>query len=223
MTLLQEILVLVRKEVVLEWRQRYALNGILLYVVSTVIISYMSFALRGDTISPATWNALFWIILLFTSVNAVAKSFMQERYGRFIYYYTLVSPQGIILSKIVYNFLLMLVLSVVGFGFYSLMLGNEATDLPLFLLNLVLGSFGFASTLTMISGIASKAGNNSVLMTILSFPIIIPLLLMLIRISRNALDGLDWSASTDEVGILLAINAIVLTLSYILFPYLWRS
>lgn len=223
MYLLKEIQALLRKEILLEWRQKYALNGMLLYVVSTVLICYMSFNLRGDNIGPATWNTLYWIILLFASVNAVAKSFMQERYGRFLYYYTLVSPQGIILSKIVYNSLLMLVLSLVGYGFYSLMLGNPVQDNTLFLGNIILGAIGFSTTLTMISGIASKAGNNSVLMAILSFPVIIPMLLMLMKVSKNAMDGLERAASMDEIVTLIAINMIVITLSYILFPYLWRS
>jgi heme exporter protein B len=223
MWLIQEIKSLLHKEILLEWRQRYALNGMLLYIVSTVLICYMSFNLRGDAMNMATWNTVYWIILLFTSVNAVAKSFMQERYGRFIYYYTLVSPQGIILSKIVYNSILMLVLALVGYSFYSLMLGNPVEDHFLFLSSILLGAVGFSTTLTMVSGIASKAGNNSVLMAILSFPVIIPMLLMLMKVSKNAMDGLDRASSFDEILTLLAINAIVVSLSYVLFPYLWRS
>src|SRR3712207_2036871 len=132
MLLFKETQALLFKEILLEWRQKYALNGMLLYIVSTVLICYMSFNLRGGSITPTTWNTVFWIILLFTSVNAVAKSFMQERYGRFIYYYTLVSPQGIILSKIMYNSLLMLLLAFVGYGFYSIMLDNPVQDHFLF-------------------------------------------------------------------------------------------
>jgi heme exporter protein B len=75
----------------------------------------------------------------------------------------------------------------------------------------------------MVSGIATKAGNNSVLMAVLSFPVIIPMLVLLIRVSKNAMDGLDRGLSSDEIITLLAINAIVLAVSYILFPYLWRS
>lgn len=221
--LAKEVGALIRKEIVLEWRQRYALNGMLLYVVSTVLICYMSFSLSAGSIQKPTWNTLYWIILLFAAVNAVAKSFMQERYGRFLYYYMLVSPQGIIVSKIVYNAILMLVLSLVGYGFYSLMLGNPVEDHFLFIAAILLGAAGFSTTLTMVSGIASKAGNNSVLMAILSFPVIIPMLLMLMKVSKNAMDGLERAASSDEILTLAAINMIVITLSYILFPYLWRS
>ncbi|MDQ3395560.1 MAG: heme exporter protein CcmB [Bacteroidota bacterium] len=221
--LLKEISILLKKEIILEWRQRYALNGMLLYVVSTIMVVYMGFNLKGSTLQPVTWNALFWIIMLFTAVNAVAKSFNQERYGRFIYYYTLVSPQGIILSKILYNALLMIFLTGLGILVYSLILGNPVNDIGLFIVTILLGAIGFSTTMTLVSGIAAKAGNNATLMAILSFPVIIPMILMVIRVSGNAIDGLDRSVSFDEILTLLAINAIVVSVSYLLFPYLWRS
>ena len=147
--LFKEIGALFQKELTLEWRQRYALNGILLYVVSSIFICYLSFNLRTGQIEPITWNALFWIIMLFSAVNAVAKSFMQERYGQVIYYYTLASPESIILAKILYNTLLMLLLAFLGYAFYSLVLGNPVADHGLFIATLVLGALGFSGTLTM--------------------------------------------------------------------------
>ncbi|MEQ9438213.1 MAG: heme exporter protein CcmB [Cyclobacteriaceae bacterium] len=219
----KEIMLLLRKEVVLEWRQRYALNGILLYVVSAVFVCYLSFNLQSGRLQVVTWNALFWIIMLFAAVNAVAKSFVQERAGRAIYYYTVASPQGIILSKIIYNTLLLLLLATICLLVYIVVMGNPIQNGGLFALNLLLGAAGFSVTLTMVSSIASKANNHSSLMAILGFPVIIPILLMVIKVSKNALDGLALSVSYDEMIILVAINAIVIALSYILFPYLWRT
>lgn len=221
--MLREITVLIRKEMTLEWRQKYALNGILLYVVSAVFITYLSVGAKMGALSIPTWNALYWIIILFSAVNAVAKSFVQEHQGRQLYYYMIASPEAVILSKMIYNTGLTLLLSLLGYGVFSLILGNPVQDKGLFLLNLVLGAMGFSASLTMVSGIASKAGNNATLMAILSFPIIIPILMMAIRISKNALDGLDWSVSVDKLLTLIAINAIVAVTGYILFPYLWKS
>ncbi len=221
--LFKEILYLIQKDFVLEWRQKYAFNGMLLYVGSTVFICFLSFGIRSNALAEPVWNALLWIILLFTSVNAIAKSFMQESRGRLLYFYSIVSPQGIILAKIIYNTFLMLVLGVLCFVFYAFVLGNPVQDVPMFLLSLLLGAIGFSTSLTMISGIASKAANGSTLMAILSFPVIVPMLLMLIKMSKNAMDGLDRGSSLDELLTLLAINMIVVTVSYILFPYLWRT
>ena len=217
--IIKQIRYLIAKEIKLELRNKYALGGILLYVVSTIFVSYLCFK---RIVTPATWNALFWIILLFASINAIAKSFITETKGRLLYIYTLASPQAVILSKIIYNSILLLVLSGLCLLVYSLFVGNIIQDSALFLLTLALGSFGFSSLLTMVSAIASKTGNNFTLMAILSFPIIMPLLMVLIKLSKNALDGLErWDV--HYLLILLCINVIIIVLSYLLFRYLWRD
>jgi len=195
----------------------------LLYLVSTIFVCYLSFRLKVNKLEPITWNTLFWIIQLFTAVSAIAKSFTQERAGRLLYYYTLASPVGVILSKMIYNTALMLGLSLVGFGVYAFVMGNPVGDLGMYLVSIVLGAMGFAGTLTMVAGIASKAENSPTLMSVLSFPIILPMLLMLLKLSKNALDGLDWNSSSDEILTLLALNGIVWILSLILFPFIWKS
>ncbi|MDN3687073.1 heme exporter protein CcmB [Cyclobacterium jeungdonense] len=219
----KEIVLLVRKEAVLEWRQKYAINGILLYVISAVFITYLSMGAGKGNLGVPVWNALYWIIILFSSVNAVAKSFVQEHQGRQLYYYMIASPEAIILSKTIYNTLLTLLLALLGYGVFGIVFGNPVADQPLFLLNLFLGAMGFSASLTMVSAIASKTSNNGTLMAILSFPVLIPILLMAIQVSKNAIDGLDREINAEKILTLLAINAIVAVSSYILFPYLWRS
>ncbi len=221
--MLISVIALLKKDLLLEWRQRYALNGILLYIASTVFICYLSIGLKTTKISPLTWNAILWIILLFASVNAVAKSFLQEKSGRLLYYYSIASPQEIILSKMIYNSGLLLVLSSIAYLFYSIVLGNPVEDGLLFFINVLIGAVGFSTTFTMISAIASKADNSSTLMTILSFPIIIPMLLILMKISKNAIDGLALSVSYNGLMMLCALNVMMIALAYILFPFLWRS
>jgi heme exporter protein B len=221
--LFKEISVLIRKEIILEWRQRYAINGIFLYAISTVFICYMSFRLKTNQLNPIVWNVLFWIIMLFTAVSAIAKSFLQESEGRQLYYYTLVSPEAIIISKMAYNTLLMSLMSMVCYGFYALVMGNPVENQLLFIANMLLGSVGFSCTLTMIAAIAAKADNRTTLMAVLSFPVILPLLLLLLKVSKNAIDGLAWSVSYDAIILIVAINTIVVAVAYMLFAYLWRS
>ena len=204
----------------LEWRLKYSFSGILIYVISTIFICYLSFK---QIIDPPTWNALFWIILLFAAVNAVAKSFMQESKGLQLFYYTLLNPQHVILAKSIYNMMLLLVVSLLSFLFYMLFMGNIVQNTPMFLIGLLLGSSGLSSVLTLVSAIAAKTNNSSALMAILSFPILLPLLMTIIKFSKNAMDGLNWSVNYPNLIILLAINLLVITLAYLLFPYLWRE
>jgi heme exporter protein B len=123
MKLVDQTWELFKKEVVLEWRSKYAFNGVLLYVVSTVFVCYIAFNLTpGFDKSEGykvVWNVLFWIIILFASVNAIAKSFLQESKSRLLYYYSIASPHAIILSKTLYNILLMSLLSVLALLVYA--------------------------------------------------------------------------------------------------------
>jgi heme exporter protein B len=219
----REIRSFIFQEILIEWRLRYAINGILLYLVSIIFICYLSFKTQINEMTQVTWNTLFWIIILFSAVNAVTKSFIQISEERLLYLYSIADPAAVILSKIIYNSLLLISISLTGYLFYSFILGNPVADQGLFILNLLLGSVGFSSILTMNSGIASKASNSTSLMAILSFPVILPLLLIVIKISNNALEGLDRSASVDQILYLISIDVIVITLSYILFPFIWRS
>jgi heme exporter protein B len=227
MKLIDQTWELFKKEVVLEWRSKYAFNGVLLYVVSTVFICYISFNLTpgfaGSTGYKVVWNVLFWIIILFASVNAIAKSFMQESKSRLLYYYSIASPQAIILSKTFYNILLMSLLSILALAVYLVFFTNTIGDPLFYFISVLLGSLSFSTVFTMISAIASKAGNNGTLMAILSFPVIIPVILILIRLSKSAMDGLERSLSYGNIGVLCAINVIVMATALLLFPYLWRD
>jgi heme exporter protein B len=220
--ILNEIRLLVRKEIQLEWRQKYAMHGLLLYLASTVFVCYLSFKAKQQAIHPITWNTLFWIILLFIAINAIGKSFTQESAQRNLFYYTIASPEAIIFSKITYNTLVMVAISMIGIVFYSWVMGNPVGNFPLYLLSLVLGAIGFSATLSMVAGIAAQGENTATLMAVLSFPIILPLLLMLLKVSKSAMDGLSIQENCDEIAILTSIDVIVIVLSGILFPYIWR-
>jgi heme exporter protein B len=219
MMIVKEIAFLLRKEILLEWRQKYAISGILLYVLSTVFVVYTSF----KKVDPNVWNTLFWIIILFASVNAIAKSFVQENSNRQLYYYTLTNPSAIILSKVIYNSGLLIFLSVLTFAVFSLVAGNPVKDNFQFFTALFLGSIGFSITFTFISAISAKANNSSTLMAILSFPIIIPIILTLIKLSANALRLMQDSAVWKDIATLLAIDLILISMTFILFPFLWRD
>lgn len=197
--------------------------GLSLYLFSTVFISYLAFALKQNLITPLVWSALFWITILFTSINTVAKSFIGEKKGLEIYYYSIASPSGILLSKIIYNFLLCLLLSVAGYILFTLFLNNPIHDKLFFITTLALTSLGFASSLTLLSGIASKANNSNILMAVLSFPVVISILLMAIKITKNCIDDLDPSVSYDPLLFLFAINCLVTAASYLLFPFIWKN
>jgi heme exporter protein B len=211
---------LIRKEFLLEFRQKSTLAGILVYIVATVFISVLCFQAKLDKI---TWNALFWVIFAFIAVSVSSKSFIQETKGKGLYNYLYYHPQHFILSKIIYNMLLMAVLSLLTFFFYSWFVGSVVQDMGMFLLSLLFSSTAFSGVLSLMSAIASKAGNNMSLMAILSFPVLLPLLLVSIKLSKYAIDDLGWAVSYKYLIVLVMLNIVVVALATLLFNYLWKE
>lgn len=213
------LITLLHREILHEWRNKYAISGILLYLAGIVVLISFGF----EEVDDRVWMVLFWIAVLFTSVNAVAKSFLQESSGLQMYMYSIASPQLIILSRMIYNTLLMVVLSLIALALYAFSLGFPVTGVSSFLLVMLMGAVAFALTFTMISAIAGSGRNAGTLTAILAFPILLPVLRILIRVSLESLVAHDLSANLQDLLYLLALNAFIAVLALVLFPYLWRD
>lgn len=215
------ILILIKKELLLEFRQKATIGGVLVYIIGTVFVSALCF--KGKLDKP-TWNALFWVITLFTSVTISGKSFFKETGGQALFNFLHYTPQQFIISKIIYNMLFMLCLSFITFFFYVFFIKNEVENMGLFVVILILASTGLAGVLSLMSAIASKASGNFAIMSILSFPVLLPIILVVIHLSKQAIDGIEWAGlGFDFLVILTALNILTIALSFILFPYLWRD
>jgi heme exporter protein B len=215
----QKIITLVRKEATIEWRQKHTLFGVLLYVGSTVFAVYM---MNGQP-EPKVWNALFWLIQLFVTVNSVAKSFLQESQARYRYYFSIVGPGVFMASKLIYNMLLQLLISLVSLGLFWIMLGNPIIQIGLFVTVSFLGSLALSSVFTFLSAIAAKANQNAALMAVLGFPIITPVLMILSKLATKAIMPVYQQGWWQLALVLILLIVLVIILSLILFPFLWKE
>lgn len=215
-----EIKALLIKDLTLEKRQKYSFFSVLLYVVSTTYVAYLVF---GEITDFRSWNALFWIILMFGAISTVSRSFANESGGKYFYYHQLFTPQSIILSKLIYNGVLTTAIALTTYGLFSMLLGNPVKSSGLFTLALILGAWGLSGVLTLVAAIASKAEQNATTMAILSLPLLLPLVLVLVEVSSQAIFGLGLLDNLALLGVILALNLVVITLSFLLFPYIWRD
>jgi heme exporter protein B len=117
----------------------------------------------------------------------------------------------------------MILMAAIALIFYTVIAGYPVIDHISFISALILGALAFASTFSMISAIASKASNSGTLMAVLSFPILIPVIRILVRISLNAIQEQNFMLNAQELLWLLALNIFILIMALILFPYLWRD
>lgn len=212
-------LALVKKDLLLEWRQKHTLFGVILYVGCTVFAIYM---MTGEP-EANTWNALFWIMQLFVAVNSVAKSFLQEPSARFRYYHTLVKPSTFMLAKIVYSVLLQLIICLISLFLFRLLLGSPLTQTGLFLLVALTGSLSLSVVFTFLSAIAARAQQNSALMAILGFPLVVPVLMMLSKLALLAISPVYQPGWWGIALILGLLDVLVVVLGMILFPFIWQE
>jgi len=74
------------------------------------------------------------------------------------------------------------------------------------------------------SAIAAKAQQNSALIAILGFPVILPQLLLLMRLSKSAFSEVFKNGAVLQLcGLIIGLDFLVIIMAIILFPYLWKE
>jgi len=217
---MSKIITLLKKDFLLELRQQHTFFGILLYVASTIFVLYLAMGQPESTV----YNGLFWMIQLFVCINAVAKSFMQESKGRMLYFYTIASPIHFIIGKLIYSIIIMLLMVLLSLLLFRILLGNPVFNYLQFVGIAFLGGISLSLVFTLMSAIAAKAQQNAAIMAILGFPLIIPQLLLLIRLSRAAYGEVFREGALLQISLLLGgLDILVIVLGIVLFPFLWRD
>ena len=214
-----KIIALFKKDLLLEIRQQYTFYGILLYVASTIFVLYLA---MGQP-EAFVWNGLFWMIQLFVCVNAVAKSFLQEGKGRMLYFYSIAGARDFIISKLAFNVLLMILMSLLSLVLFQLLLGNPLEHSLKFFAIAGFGGFGLSLVFTFLSAIAARAQQSAALMAILGFPLIIPQLLLLMRLSNTAFSDVFQGGYSQMLLLLAGLDVLIISLAIILFPFLWKD
>jgi heme exporter protein B len=202
----------------LEVRQQYSFYGILLYIGATIFVLFLAV----EAPEPKVWNGLFWVIQLFICINAVAKSFLQENKNRMYYFYSIASPSDFVLAKLLFNSLLMLLMSLLSLLLFTLFLGNPIQKAGPFIGLVLLGGWSLSLVFTFLAAIAAKAQQNAAIMAVLGFPLIIPQLLLLMRLSNISFAPL-LTIPLNTVLLLVALDIMVVLLAIILFPFLWKD
>ena len=220
--MINKIFSILYKDFKIEINQSHLFFSVGLYVISSIYIIYISYQPTG-ILGLENWVSIFWVIILFSSISAVSKSFFQESGSRNYYYYFVLSPDELILSKLIYNFLFIVFITLLTFLVFSSLLGNFIYSYSFFITLLFVGSLSISNCLTLISAIGHQVKNNSILTSVLSFPVIIPILLILIKLSKLSSSEFSWNIIQDDFYLLILLNIILIAMTKILFKFLWRN
>jgi len=207
------------KELTLLFRNKGTYGGVLLFLISSVLIVYH---IAGASNNIETFNAIIWIILLFSVTTSVTANFGNENDSINIYNYSIISPLAYIFSKIMFNVFISIVLALLTKALFYLFFNFMPEKLLLYLIALLSGVIGFSLIITFTSAISVRAGGNFTLTAILSFPLIFP---VIITANKLTIQSLTVSG-IFEINVLLQsllLNFLIFLLIIVLFPYLWKE
>ncbi len=202
-------------------KKPYLWWGGLLYLVGVIFISYLNFSLT--VINLPTWIALFWIIHLFLALQLGNKGNESFARGHFYTYYQLASPETIILGRMLYGFIELLVFTLIGFALFMFYFPTPAGNIFVLAITLVLSCMALSVVIYFTNALSRNSQQTGLLSSILSFPVVLPVLLIESKLTKNALDDLDFGSSTDELLILASIFALSVGMSVILYPIAWKT
>jgi len=216
-------LAIVSKDVRSELRTRYAMNALLMFVVTSV--ATILFALREDEVSTDVFSGMFWVVIFFTAMSGLSRIFVsEEERGTTMTLQLVASPSVVYFGKLIFNCGLTLALSsAVTILYLAVFPGFIIKSLAIFIVTIFLGSLGFSSAATIIAAIIAKANAKGTLYPVLSFPILIPLLMTVIKSTAYALDGEMFTTAMGEFQILVSYLMIMIAGSYLLFDYVWKE
>lgn len=206
-----------------ELRTRYAINALAMFILVT--ISVILFSIGQEKVSEHLTGGLFWVVIFFSAMSGLSRTFVsEEERGTTLTLQLIASPSTVYFGKLIFNLVLVFIMNIaIVILYYLLFESFVILNLGLFFLSLFFGSIGIAVSSTLIAAIISKANTKGTLYPVLSFPILLPLILTLMELTKFAMDGDSISDSFVELAVLVCYDVIMLTAGYMLFDFIWKD
>ncbi|MGB9773021.1 MAG: heme exporter protein CcmB [Bacteroidota bacterium] len=211
------------KDVRSELRTRYALNALVMFVITT--LSIVLFSMAGESVGIDVLAGILWVVIFFSAMSGLSRTFVnEEERGTVMTLRLLTTPSAVFFGKLFVNLVLVLFLNVLIVVLYLLLInGFVVQSYDVFVLTLILGSFGLASAATIIAAIVAKAHTKGTLYPVLSFPILLPLLMTVMNGTKLATAGTSIAEAGGEFRILISYAVVVTAASYLLFDFVWKD
>lgn len=217
---LQQIWAVFQKDMHAELRSRYAINSVLAFVGSALLL--ILFALDANQLPPTPQSGVLWIIILFAALSSLSRSFVAETDRHTFDLLRLHgSATGVYGGKLLYNFVFTLAVNIATFLLYIFFLDLPVASLGSLLLMLLLGTGGLAAIATMLAAIVSQADRKGAIFSVLSIPLLFPLILILVDATKAALlEGMTPSF-LNNFWALVGFFGVTTTAGFLLFDYIW--
>jgi len=204
------------------WVAKVLFNTVIM--LDLVTLTVISFAFGALQPSREIMAAIFWVILFFAAMSGLAQAFIKEEEAGTALILKLSCDGTIIFfGKFIFNLLMLVVLSILIVPLFIVLLNTTVGNWSIFIMGLLLGIIGLSGSTTIIAAIVSKASIKGALFTVLSFPVLMPLLVAVIEITKTAFIGGRFGDISAPLQLLVAFDVVMITLSVMLFEFVWRQ
>ena len=222
MKLAREISAVFAKDLQAELRSRYAVNTVLAFVGSSLLL--ILFALNADQLPPTPQSGIVWIIILFAALSSLSRSFVAETERNT---FTLLRLHGsataVYGGKLAYNYVFTLGINVATFVLYIFFLGLPVANILALIALLLLGTAGLCGVATMLGAIVSQADRKGAIFSVLSIPLLFPLILILVDATKAALLEGTTGNFWNNLGAMTGFAGVTITAGFLLFDYIWET
>lgn len=217
--LTKQIKTLFVKELNTELKNKYAVLSLVLILVISVFIIY---TIQKHT-TNAVWHTLFYVVLIFGVIQNITRSFLAEKRGNLLYYKFLVDPKALIVSKILYQFVVNVGFLIVLLLLFNFWLDQSINHFLEYVVTAVLFTFCNAAVFTFNSSLALGAKNSGLVATILSLPLLIPSLIVGLKSASKALSTIENLVFYQDWLVMVLLLVIQCLLAIVLFKYVWEE
>jgi len=202
-----------------EWKNKFNIMASLLFIFSAALIAYLGL----PNLDSQHFSAVFWIVVIFTTLQGISKAFLQMRKQHYLFWHQLYSAEQFLAARLIQSSLLMLVYTLMALLLFNLFFDIQLRAWTAFTVSCILTGIGISSIFTISSSIASKTDQPGVLMPVLSFPILLPIILVGSKAGAKALQDIETNALFTDWIILLTIDTLIVLMGIFLIRFIWKD
>ena len=210
-----------KKDFLIEFRNRAAVN--ISFAFAGITTLSVSLACGGAQLTPQIHSVILWIIIFFSGMSGLSHIFIREEEERTSLFLALHSnPEDVYLSKLIFNIILFFCITALIAPLYLFFMQVVPGYLLFFIFTAAAGSLAISSVTTILGAMVARAGTGGSLFTVISFPVMIPVLWTSIQLTSDSIQG----ASLPEIRsllFLLAFSGVIVSVSYLTFKFIWTE
>jgi len=222
-TYLNQIKAIVLKDLVTELKTKELFSSMFIFALLVIIIFIFSVDLsivKANEVGPG----VLWVAFLFAGTMGLNRSFMLEKENGCLegLILTPADRTAIYFGKLTSNLIFLLVMEIFILPLFMIFFNVDLISFigPL-LVVIFLGTLGFCAIGTLLSSLASNLKTREIMLPILLYPLIVPVVIAVVKMTGQVLDGKSLGEMMNWVGLTLAFDIIfigvsILTIDHIL-------